>query len=191
MGFVQPVQDLSQIVWPEVNSGQDRAASKSAAGRPRIFSPAGVETLEEALNYIEQLYKDGRTDELVGLLRGNPVFREAWQTLQQYSSTNSKATAGLASSLPDATPPPEQAGLPVPLPGSASQGQLQSPVQDLTASQVPATQVISPEVQAAQTYLVPSPRPSRPLAAGRQVYENQARYFAQEKANFHRISIRV
>lgn len=149
MGFVQSIQGLSQTAWSGRESGKDNAASKSAAGRPRIFSPAGVETLEEALTYIEQLSKDGRTDELVGLLRGNPVFREAWQTLQQYSSNSSKATAGLASSLPDATPPSEQAGLPVPLPGSGSQGQLQSPGQYLTAAQVTPTQGFSPEIQAA------------------------------------------
>ncbi len=191
MGFVQSIQSLSQIAWPEVKSGKDRAASKSAAGRPRIFSPARVETLEEALTYIEQLSKDGRTNELVGLLRGNPVFREAWQTLQQYSSNSSKATASLASSLPAAASPPEQPGLPAPLPGSGSPGQLHSSGQYLTTAQVKATQGLSPGTQAAQTYLVPAPKPSRPLAAGRQIYEKQARYFAQERANFPRISIRV
>lgn len=191
MGFVQSIQNLSQVAWPGGETGQDRAASKTAAERPRAFTPAGVETPEEALAYIEKLYKDGRTDELVGLLRGSAVFRDAWQTLQQSSSSGSKATAGLASSLPDAASPLEISGLPAALAGVGSKGQLQRQGQYPTAAQVTANLGFSPEVQATQSYLVPAPKPSRPLAAGRQVYETQARYFAQEKANFPRISIRV
>jgi hypothetical protein len=191
MGFVQPIQSLSQSVWPGVGSGQGRAASKAAAGRPRIFSPTGVDTLEEALTYVEQLSKDGRTNELVSLLRGNPVFREAWQTLQQYAANASNAAAGLASSLPDAASPAAQSGLPVSLAGVASPGQLQVPLHDLPVDQVAANLELSPEIQTVQANLVPAPKPSRTLAAGRQVYETQARYYNQEKANFPRISIRV
>jgi hypothetical protein len=191
MGFVQPIQSLSQSAWAGANSGQDRGASKAVAGRPRIFSPTGVETLEEALTYIEQLSQDGRTDELVSLLRGNQVFREAWQTLQQYASNNSKAAAGLASSLQDAASPSAQSGLPVSLAGVGSKGRLPIPGYNLSGAQVTANLGLSPEIHGAQANLVPAPKASRTLAAGRQVYERQARYYNQEKANFPRISIRV
>jgi hypothetical protein len=146
-----------------------------------------VETPEEALTYIQQLYQNGRTAELVSLLRGNPVFREAWQTLQQSSSSYSEATGARASSLPD--PAPEPLPIPVLAPGQTAADQLPITRQARGGSPVKATQGSSPEIQRAQTNLVPSPRPSRTLAAGRQVYENQAFYYAQEKANFPRISI--
>jgi hypothetical protein len=191
MGFVPSIQGLSQTPWTGGEIGQGSAAFKSAAGRARAFSPAGVETPEEALAYIQQLYQDGRTDELVGLLRGNPVFREAWQTLQQSAASASEATGGLAAALPDPAPIPEQSALTVTSPDQPPAGQLQTTSQNLTPAQVTATQGFSPEIQAAQTHLVPALKPSRPLAAGRRIYENQARYFAQEKASSHRISIRV
>lgn len=191
MGFVPAIQGLSQTPWPGGEIGQGSAAFKSAAGRAQGFSPAGVETPEEALAYIQQLYQDGRTDELVGLLRGNSVFREAWQTLQQSAASAAETTGGPAAPLPDPAPIPEQSALTVPSPGQSPPGQLQTTSQNLTAAQVTATHGFSPATQAAQTHLVPALKPSRPLAAGRRIYENQARYFAREKAGSSRISIRV
>ncbi|MEW6660601.1 MAG: hypothetical protein AB1424_18320 [Thermodesulfobacteriota bacterium] len=187
---MQSVQSLNQIAWPEENIGQRRTPFKSAAWRPHpVISPAGVETLEEALGYIHQLYQNGRTDELVSLLRGNPVFREAWQILQQYSSRGSEASGGLVPPLPDQAAEPS--ALAVLSPGRPTPDQLPITSPDRAALQVTATQGSSPEIQSAQTNLVPVPKSSRTLAAGRQIYENQALYYAQEKANFPRISIRI
>jgi len=191
MGLVQSIQSLNQIAWPGEGIGRASAASKSSAGRPRSSTPPGVETPEEALTYIQQLSQGGRTEELAGLLRSNPVFREAWQTLQQSSSGGSEVDGGVASPFAGATPNSGQAALPVPSSGSVPSDQPQIASQDPNAGQIAATQEFSAQIQAAQTYPVPAPRSSLPLAAGRQVYENQARYFAQEGANFPRISIRI
>ena len=190
MGFEQTIQRLSQAVWPGTLD-PDSAKQKSAEGRARAFNPAGAKTPEEALTYIERLYKAGRTDELAELLRRSPVFRDAWQSLQQFSSTASEAGGGLASSIPAAAPTPDQSGLPASPAGAGPSGQLQSPGQDLATPQVTATQEFSQKILADQTYPVLASRPTRFLGAVRQVYETQARYYAQEGTNFPRISIRV
>jgi hypothetical protein len=187
MGFKHTVQSLSPVAWPGL-FGQDSGQPKSAGGRARAFDPAGAQTPEEALTYIRQLSKAGRTDELVGLLRRSPVFREAWQTLQQFSSTNSDAAGGPAAA---AIPTPDRSGLPVPSPGAGCQGRFPSPGPDPVAPQVSATPGFSGKIPASQTFPVQAPRPTRPLNAALQVYETQARYFAQEKANSPRISLRV
>lgn len=187
MSLVQTIQSLSQIGWlgtPE----QDSANSKSAGGRSRSFNPAGAQTPEEALAYIHLLSKAGRTDELVALLRRSPVFREAWQTLQQVSSPNSEAGMEIASSLTAAAPIPYRSDLPAP-PSVFTKSQL--PSQDPAALQVGATPEVSGENPTTQAYPVLSSRPTRPLAAARQVYETQARYYTQERANSPRISLRV
>ena len=188
MGFKHTIQSLSPVAWPGT-FGQDSGQPKSAGGRPRAFNPAGAETPEEALTYIRQLSKAGRTDELVGLLRRSPVFREAWQTLQQFSATGYDAAGPPASAIP--APTPDRSGLPAPSPGAESQGRLPSPGPGLVAPQVPATPGFSGKIPAAQTFPVPSSRPTSPLDAALQVYETQARFFAQEKADSPRISLRV
>ncbi|MHB8068164.1 MAG: hypothetical protein ACYDIC_09715 [Desulfobaccales bacterium] len=189
MGLVASIQSLNQSAWPEKELGQGRAASKSAAGRPRLGNPAGIETPEEALTYINQLYQDGRTGELVGLLRGNAVFREAWQTLQQSASNGSDPTGGLAATPAAAASTPEQSTLPVPFPAQGPAGQRTNP--DPGAGQVTATQVFSPALETTPNYPVPTPKPSYALTAGRQVYESQARYFSQESGDSRTVSIRV
>lgn len=188
MGFKHTVQSLSPVAWPGP-FGQDSGQPKSAGERPRAFNPAGAQTPEEALAYIRQLSKAGRTDELVGLLRRSPVFREAWQTLQQFSATNSDAIGRPASAIP--APTPDRSGLPAPSPGAGSQGRFPSPGPGLVVPQVSSTPGFSGKIPAAQSFPVPAPRPTRPLDAALQVYETQARYFAQEKANSPRISLRV
>ncbi len=191
MGFeILSIQGLSQAAWPRT-PGPDSTKPKSAEGGLRSSDPAGAKTPEEALTYIEQLYQAGRTDELGGLLRRSPVFREAWQILQQFSSTGSEAAGGPASSIPAAAPTTERSWLPAPLPNAGPKGQFQSPGQDLPASPVTATQRFSTEIPAARTYPVPARKPSCSLAAGRRVYETQARYYAREKANVPSISLRV
>ncbi|GEM_PF-4654443 len=190
MGFVQPIQNLGQIPWPDQRAGQHSALIKPAPWRLQaLLSPPGVETPEEALAYIQQLQQNGRTQELATLLRGNPVFREAWQTQQQSAASLSEAAWSLAGPQPDLAPEP--ASLPVLAPGQRAPDQLPTPSQDQAAAQVAATLGFSPEIQKAPSNLVPVPKPLRTLAAGRQVYENQALYYAQEKANLPRINIRI
>jgi hypothetical protein len=187
MGLVQIIQSLSQIGWLGT-AGRDSANSKSGGGRPRAFNSAGAKTPEDALLYIKLLSKAGRTDELAELLRRSPVFREAWQTLQQFSSTGPEAAGGFASPFSTAAPIPDRSGLPAP-PGAGSPGRLPSP--GPAALQGAAAPGFSGENRAAPAYPVLSSRPTGPLAAARQVYETQARYFAQEGANSPRISLRV
>ena len=189
MGLVASIQSLNQSAWPVEELGQGRAASKSAAVRPRVNNPGGIETPEEALTYINQLYQDGRTDELVGLLRGNRVFREAWQTLQQSASKDEAASGGPAATPAAASATPEQSTFPVPSSSLATGDQLTS--QEPGAAQVTATQAFSPAIETIPNYPVPTPRPSFALTAGRQIYESQARSFSQESGSPPLISIRV
>jgi hypothetical protein len=189
MGFeISAIHGLRQFAWTRT-PGQDSAKQKSAEGRPRASNPDGAETPEEALAYIKQLSNAGRTDKLVGLLRRSAVFREAWQTLQQSSSTGQDANSGFASSIPTASPTPGQSVLPGPSPNVGPDGQLPGSGQDLVALQVTATVGPSPEIPAAQTHPVPVPKPSRLLASAIQVYQTQASYYAQEGTNLPRLSI--
>jgi hypothetical protein len=185
MGLVQTIRSMSQIDWLGTPD-RDSANSKLAGGHSRTFNPGGAKTPEEALAWIKLLYQAGRTDELVALLRRNPVFREAWQTLQ--SSPGSEAGKEITSSLPAAAPTPYRSGLPAPA-NACSQSQL--PSQGPAARQAAATPGVSGETPVTQTCPVLSSRPTRPLAAARQVYEIQARLFSQEGANSPRISLRV
>jgi hypothetical protein len=187
MGLVETIQSLSQIGWLGT-PGRDSANSKSTGGRSRTSNPAGAQTPEEALAYIQLLSKAGRTDELAALLRHHPVFREAWQTLQQFSSTGSEAGREITSSLAAATPAPDRSGLPSP-PGACSPSQL--PRQGPAALEVAVSTGVSGKNPGAQAYPVLSSRPTRPLAAARQIYETQARLFTQEGANSPQISLRV
>ena len=136
---------------------------------------------EDAQACIEWLYKTGRTDELVALLRRSSVFRVAWQCLQQSSPRVSQASGELVA--PTVTS--EQSGLPAPLPGAGSGGRQLSPVQNL---ELRATQESTP---AARTYPVLSSRPTNSLAAARRVYETQARYYSRGGSELSRISVRV
>lgn len=185
MGLVQTILSLSQAGWSGT-PGWNSADSKSAGRGFRAFNPTGAKTPEEALAHIKLLSQAGRTDELAALLRCSPVFREAWQTLQ--SSPSSEAGTEITSSLTATAPALYRPGLPAP-PNACSPSQL--PGQGPAALQVAATPAVSGETPVTQTYPVLSSRPTRPLAAARQVYEIQARLFTQESANSPRISLRV
>jgi len=184
------IQGLRPVAWPKT-PGLDSAKPKPAAGRTRASNPAGAETPEEALAYINLLSKAGRTGKLVGLLRRSRVFREAWQTLQQDSSTGQDAHSGPASSTPAAAPTPDQSVLPGPSPNAGPNGQPEDSGQDPAARQVTATGGPSPEIPAAQTYPVPVPKPSSLLTSAIQAYETQARAYAQEGTNLPRLSIKA
>ena len=184
------IQGLSQVAWPGT-TGPDSAKQKSAAEGLRSSDPAGAKTPEEALTYIEQLYKTGRTDELVGLLRQSPVFREAWQNLQQFSSTGSEAGGQSASTVPTAVRTPDQSSLPALIPNAASKGQFLDQDQDSAVPQVTGSRGFSPVTLAAQNYPVPAPKPSYTQGVALQAYETQARNYSQAGANSPRISVRV
>jgi hypothetical protein len=186
MGFVHAIQSLSQIAWPGMFDW-DSGKPKSGEGRSRAFNPAEAQTPEEALAYIRLLSKAGRTDELVGLLRRNPVFREAWQTLQQFSATGSEAGEPPAAAIPA----PDPSGLPVPASGTEPASRLPIPDPDAASAQVTAASGISPKTPAAETYPVPAPRAARPLSAGLQAYTSQQRYYVEALNPQTLISLRV
>jgi hypothetical protein len=76
------VPGLSPIAGVE-GSGLNNARAGSQEPQPRPAGPSAAQTPEEALTYIELLYKAGRTAELAAILRQNQVFREAWLMLQR------------------------------------------------------------------------------------------------------------
>ena len=182
MGFEPAIQSLSQISGPGT-FGIDNANPKSAGGCGQAFTLAAAQTPEEALAYIRQLTEAGRTDELVGLLRLNPAFREAWQTLQQSAAAVSE-TGG----KPAALPAPDASGLPSP---SAQTAPTQLSGPDLASFQVAATPEISSKAPVADTYPVPAPKPARGLAAGLQAYACQQRNYLDGLNPQSRFSFRV
>ena len=66
-------------------TGLPNAGSGAGGPRPQPSGPGAAQTPQEALTYIDRLYKTGRTDELAAILRRSEVFREAWLLLQQRS----------------------------------------------------------------------------------------------------------
>ena len=183
MGLEFTIQSLDRAAWPGT-SGRDRNDSGPAQGRPRDYNPAAAKTPEDAQACIEWLYKNGRTDELVALLRRSSVYRVAWQCLQESAYRSSGKTKEPA--YPQvAAEPSEQ---PAPLPGAGSGARQLSPVQNLALEPTGATQESTP---ASRTYPVLSSRPTNSLAAARRVYETVARYFLQGSGGLSRISVRV
>jgi len=184
MGLGQTIQRSSQIGHPGT-PGWDAVNSRSAQDRSQDFNPSGAKTPEEALAYIRLFSEAGRTDELAAWLRSSPVFREAWQTLQRFSSAGPEAGLDKSPALP--TGPDTRQTSPLPSPAG-----LGSPGQGQTALQVAAALVVSGENPATQACLVTSSRPTRPLAAARQVYEATDRLLPREgAAPPRRISLRV
>ncbi|RJR40076.1 MAG: hypothetical protein C4567_11285 [Deltaproteobacteria bacterium] len=183
MGFDLTIQSLGQVNWQRTPA-QKKADPKPFEDRGRAFDLPAAQTPGEALAQIKLLSKTGRIDELVALLRNRPLFRKAWQTLQQSQSPDPE-TASSASLMPA----PEQSGYPVFQSDSVSQGRLQT--QDPALGQVTAASGPSPEIGEAENFPITSSRPTLGLAVGRQVYETQAGYYTQERANLSRISLKV
>ncbi len=184
MGLGQTIQRSSQIGHPGT-PGWDAVNSRSAQDRSQDFNPSGAKTPEEALAYIRLFSEAGRTGELAAWLRSSPVFREAWQTLQQFSSAGPEAGSDKSPALPTGPPTPHPSALPSPADvGAPGQGQ--------TALQVAAAIEVSGENPATQACLVTSARSTRTLAAARQVYETTDRLWQNEgAAPPRRISLRV
>jgi hypothetical protein len=147
----------------------------------RLHNPAGAETAAEALAYIRACSRAGRTHELAALLRRSPVFREAWQTLQQSSYTASEPAGGRAA-LASAPERPAPAA-------AASPGWL--PNRDPAALPLgPAPEFFSTQ-PAAPAHLQPAPNFTPALAAVCQVYGSQESLFTRKAADRSRITVRV
>ena len=175
MGLVETIQNLSQIGWLGTPR-QDSSHSKSAEGRGRAANPAEARTPEEALAYIRLLSQAGRTAELAELLRRSPVFREAWQTLQQFSAPGWNEAGEFASSLPSP-------------PGASPQNRL--PSQGRASLPVATASGASGKDQADEDFPVLSSRPTRPFAAACRIYQAQDSFFPPKGAGSPRISLRV
>jgi hypothetical protein len=72
-------------------AGLNNARPRPEEQPPRPANPSKARTPQEALTYIEQLYKSGRMEDLAALLRRSSVFRVAWLILQQSSPASLKA----------------------------------------------------------------------------------------------------
>jgi len=195
MGFEETIRGLGQVAWSG-EPGPQSAKPGSARGLARGLNPTGAQTPKEALTYIELLYKAGRMEDLAGLLRQSSVFREAWLALQ--SSPGGFGAAGgskPSAILPGETPGP--AGLTALSPDAGSPGLKPNPDQSLAEPKGAALGELYREIAApstapeVQNYPVPAPQPSRPLATGRRVYENQQRYYSREQELRPRINVRV
>lgn len=183
MGLGQTIQNWSQIGRPRA-PGWEAITSRVAGDRSQGSEPSGVRTPEEALACIRLFSEAGRTAELAALLRSSPVLREAWQTLQQFSSGGSGTGLGESAAEPTAPQARRHAAPPSPADaGSQSQGP--------PALLVAAASGGSRENPLTQAYPVLSSRPTRPLAAARQAYETTDRLLTREGAASPRISLRV
>jgi hypothetical protein len=70
-------------------TGLNNARSGSEESKSNPSSPSAAQTPNEALSYIDQLYKTGRMEDLAAILRRSEVFREAWLILQRSFTTPS------------------------------------------------------------------------------------------------------
>lgn len=98
-------------------AGPNNAGSGGKERKPNPSSPSMVQTPQEALAYIDLLYKTGHMEEAAALLRRSEIFREAWLILQRSLTTCPETPAGLVpaklaearepASIPDPVLPPE------------------------------------------------------------------------------------
>jgi hypothetical protein len=120
-----------------------------------------AQTPQEALTYIDRLYKTGRTDQLAAILRRSEVFREAWLLLQQRSFVDHPGIAA----------EPEPAKLAA---ASASE--------DIPARPKPPQPVHGPR---------PSGRFACTPTQAHKVYQSQLNFYDQERNSSYRLSLRV
>jgi len=161
---------------------------------PRSFNPLEVRTPEEALTYIDRLYKSGRMEDLAALLRRSKVFREAWLMLQQPAPAGSWAGVEMHGSsgredtrapapLPVLHLAPRQGTLSRPNPES---GELRSATMRLPPTMAdPATDYrVEPGSLKAKAsgYL---------LNAALQAYQRQDRQYGPDQESAPRLSLRV
>jgi len=82
-----PISGTAGTGLPNARSGANRR-------QPLPSSPSAAQTPNEALTYIDLLYKTGRMEEAAALLRQSKVFREAWLILQRSFATPSGISEG-------------------------------------------------------------------------------------------------
>ena len=193
MGFVDTLRRLGSVTGPE-EPGQKNAKPGSGGRKPESFSNPEAQTPEEALSFINLLYKSGRMRELAMLLRQSKVFREAWLMLQQASPTGSETSkVGILSSRQ--TSPDAFGSFPILSP------KLGGPGEETTMAKGPAKQqetAIKPEICAvlvnhpeADGCLNPSFEPTYSRTSAIGIYQSQLSYSAQEKDPKLRIDLRV
>jgi|UniRef100_A0A7C3ZDX1 hypothetical protein len=101
MGVGEVIQSRDPTGWPK-QSGLRAAEPGSPKRDPGPDDFSGVKTPQEALAYIEGLYKTGRMAELAKLLRLSRVFREAWLLVQQSSRAAPETSSGVQVPAPQA-----------------------------------------------------------------------------------------
>jgi hypothetical protein len=186
MGIAESVRSLSPVASPGGDS-RKYAKPRSDERNPRPFCSSEVQTLKDALNFINQLHKSGRMEDLASLLRRNQIFREAWLLVQRSSPTRS-ATLNQDNISSCRMEPAGSGDFPIPL------------NHELNPELEFATSGVAAEAKYKSATVIPAGadtcgnsafQPSSTLIAALQVYKKQLCYFGQEKDPTLRISIRV
>jgi hypothetical protein len=172
-----------------LNNAKPRAEERP----PRPSDPASARTPQEALAYIELLYKSGCMEDLAALLRRSAVFRQAWLTLQQTSPAGFQAV-GVNSGSGNRGDTQGPAPLPVPYRASPRGTVHTEPGAGRLKA---ATAGLPPEMWAAardpgvEPGLLPAGKRNHLLIAALQVYRSQDRHYLREKELAPRLSLRV
>jgi hypothetical protein len=193
MGCGEAVLSSVGIAWPG-EYGLNNAKPGLGGRQSRPGNPSEAKTPEEALSYIERLYKSGHTEDVAKLLRRSQVFRTAWLILQQ-SSPEVSETAGAAKGSSCRNKPQGPAGLPVPASGPLSltlrpEPELPGPEVGKTESspQIPAAVMVA---DGGKNFFAPGSPAARPLTLLLRAYLNQDGYGAREKQRGQLVSIRA
>lgn len=195
MGFEVNIWAQEPFTWPG-KPGPYNPSPGSARRQSLADKPSEAQTPQEALTYIELLYKSGRMEDLATLLRGSAVFREAWLMIQQTSPVYSEAAEVVRASA-GFQETPGHTNFPVSSSDSASPGLKLNSDQGLVGLKAATETGVSPKMPAAskdpgiQNYPVPADKPKRPLATALKAYTSQHLYYSREKDHTPRISIRV
>ena len=193
MGCGEAVRSLGWIA-PSGGVGLNNDQPRLGGRQSGPDKPSAARTPDEALSYIELLYKSGRTEDLAKLLRRSQVFRTAWLILQQSSSGVSAAggkahgpTCGVGTGGP--------ASLPVPV--SRPPGRTPNPEPGSSGPEVGKTESF-PGVPAAvmatdanNDSSAPGSPAAQLLPLPLQVYLNQDAYWAREKQRGQLVSLRA
>jgi hypothetical protein len=195
LGFEVNIWAQEAFTWPE-KPGPHNPSPGSARRQSLADKPSEAQTPQEALTYIELLYKSGRMEDLAALLRRSAVFREAWLMLQQSSPVYSEA-AEVARASAGFQETPGHTNFPVSSSDSASPSPKLNADQGLVGLKAATETGVSPEMPAAskepgiQNHPVLAGKPKRPLATALKAYTSQYLYYSREKDHSPRFSLRV
>jgi hypothetical protein len=193
MGWGEGIRSVDRIAWPG-ESGLNNAKPRLKGGQPGPYNPAKARTPQDALSYIELLYKSGHMEDLAKLLRRSQVFRAAWLILQQSSPEVSVAGREVSGTLCR-----EESGksalLPVPVSGPPSLPFDPEPVSPGPKMPGVATTELSSQrgrvSDEANDSFPRRPRATHPLSLFLQAYLNQDVYWARENQRGQLVSIRA